>query len=400
MWGSAQIDFFIGSVRSLLFTAEIFPLNSKKSFNLLRSLTVMTDFLEVDDVTKRFGPITALDGVSFEVEKGDYFVVLGPIGSGRTTMLKCIAGLLKPDSGSIRIGGRDVTHEPPENRGVSFMPPGYALFPHLTVWDNVAYGPWIKDLPRREVEEKTRSALEMVGLLHRSNSYPHELSGGQRQRVALARALASGVSLLLLDEPLSALDAIIAMEVRSELKRLTKEIGLTVVHTTHNREEALAVADEIVVLRRGRVEQIDEPEELYSEPETLFVASFVGDFNLLEGLVVDSGDGWLLVDVAGLGRLKVKGKWRRGERVVVSINPLAIRLGRDINVFRGVIEAVSRSAVITRLWVRVGEVKVKVNLPSREAFGLDAGREVTVSFPVNVTVYPYPARGLVKALEA
>ena len=360
----------------------------------------MTDFLEIDGVTKRFGPITALDGISFEVDKGDYLVVLGPIGSGRTTLLKCIAGLLKPDSGSIRIGGRDVTHEPPENRGVSFMPPGYALFPHLTVWDNVAYGPWIKDLPRREVEEKTRSALEMVGLLHRSNSYPHELSGGQRQRVALARALASGANLLLLDEPLSALDAIIAMEVRSELKRLTKEIGLTVVHTTHNREEALAIADEIVVLRRGRVEQVDEPEELYSKPETLFVASFVGDFNLLEGVVVDSRDGWLLVDVAGLGRLKVKGEWRRGERVVVSINPLAIRLGGDINVFRGVIEAVSRSAVITRLWVRVGEAKVKVDLPSREAFGLDAGREVAVSFPVNVTVYPYPARGLVRALEA
>jgi len=360
----------------------------------------MTDYLEVDGVTKRFGPITALDGVSFEVDRGDYLVVLGPIGSGRTTLLKCIAGLLKPDSGSIRIGGRDVTHEPPENRGVSFMPPGYALFPHLTVWDNVAYGPWIKDLPRREIEEKTQNALKMVGLLHRKNSYPHELSGGQRQRVALARALASGASLLLLDEPLSALDAIIAMEVRSELKRLTKEIELTVVHTTNNREEALAVADEIVVLRRGRVEQIDEPEELYSEPETLFVASFVGDFNLLGGLVVDSRDGWLLVDVSGLGSLKVKGEWKRGERVVVSINPLTIRLGGDINVFRGVIEAVSRSAVITRLWVRIGEVKVKVDLPSHEAFGLDAGREVAVSFPVNVTVYPYPSRGLDRALEA
>ncbi|RLE96916.1 MAG: polyamine ABC transporter ATP-binding protein, partial [Thermoprotei archaeon] len=201
----------------------------------------------VVNLKKSYGPIRALDGVTLEVGEGEYFVVLGPLGSGRSTLLKCIAGILEPDEGDVLIGGESVLGIPPEKRGVGYMPPGYALFPHMTVWENVAYGLWIRGFPKEEVEARVRDALELVGLLERAHSYPHQLSGGQRQRVALARALASGARVLLLDEPLTALDAILALEVRREVRALAKDLGLTVIHVTHDQEEAMAVADRIAV---------------------------------------------------------------------------------------------------------------------------------------------------------
>ncbi|MEM2371824.1 MAG: ABC transporter ATP-binding protein, partial [Thermofilaceae archaeon] len=205
----------------------------------------------VRDLHKKYGLIGALNGVTFEVLSNEYFVVLGPIGSGRSTLLKCLAGIIKPDSGDILFDGKSVVESSPEDRNVGYMPPGYALFPHMTVWDNVAYGLWIKGYPRSVIEPRVREALELVGLLSRAGSYPHQLSGGQRQRVALARALASGARLLLLDEPLSALDAVLTLEVRGEVRSLAKSLGLTVIHVTHNQEEAMAVADKVAVMRKG-----------------------------------------------------------------------------------------------------------------------------------------------------
>ncbi len=355
-------------------------------------------YLEVRHISKRFKFKKALEDVSFSVEKGEYLVVLGPVGSGRTTLLKIIAGLLNPDNGEIVIDGKVVNGVPPEERGIGFMPPGYALFPHMNVWDNVAYGLWVRNFPKDIIEKKVREALEMVGLLHRAKSFPDELSGGQRQRIALARTLASGAKILLLDEPFSALDAILAMEVRSELKELSKKLGLTVIHTTHNREEALAVADRVVVLRSGRIEQIGDPEKVYYNPSTLFVASFVGDFNLLEALVVDSVDGILELQVSGLGFIRAKGSWKVGERVVLSINPLSIELGCKTNCVEGEVEAVSRSPVVSRIWVRIGGMSIKVDKPSHEVFSLEAGEKISLSFPQDVSIYPYPEEGLVRAI--
>ena len=243
--------------------------------------------VSVRDLRKRYGAVKALDGVTFDVESGEYFVILGPVGSGRSTLLKCIAGLERPDSGDILFDGESVLGLPPEKRLVGYMPPGYALFPHMTVWENVAYGLWIRGYPRREVEERVEEALKLVGLLHRADSYPHQLSGGQRQRIALARALASGARVLLLDEPLTALDAVLTLEVRREVRRLAKSLGLTVIHVTHNQEEAMAVADRVAVMRRGKVEQVGSPEEVYFNPLTPFEAKFVADANLLPGKLVE-----------------------------------------------------------------------------------------------------------------
>lgn len=361
---------------------------------------VSKSYLEVRHVSKSFRYKKALEDVSFTVDKGEYFVVLGPVGSGRTTLLKIIAGLVEPDSGDIVIDGKVVNGIPPEERGIGYMPPGYALFPHMTVWDNVAYGLWVRNLPEDILEKNVREALEMVGLLHRAESFPDELSGGQRQRIALARALASGAKILLLDEPFSALDAILAMEVRSELKELSRNLGLTVIHTTHNREEALAVADRILVLRRGMVEQIGRPEDVYRNPDTLFVASFVCDSNLLEAVVVDREENTSVLHVMGLGYIKVENDLNVGERVVVSINPLLLRIGCNINIncVEGVVEAVSRSPVVSRIWLKCGSVTLKVDRPSHEVFSLQPGDRLRVSLPTKVKVYPYPEEGLVKAV--
>ena len=337
-------------------------------------------------------------GVSFEVMEGEYVVVLGPIGSGRSTLLKCIAGIVEPDEGDVVIDGVSVLDLPPEERGVGYMPPGYALFPHMTVWDNVAYGLWIKGYSKSEIESRVREVLELVGLLHRARSYPHELSGGMRQRIALARALASGAQLLLLDEPLTALDAILAVEVRHEVRGLVKDLGLTVVHVTHNQEEAMAVADRIVVMRRGRVEQVGAPEEIYFNPRTLFVAKFVSDANLLAGRLVEISNGYGVVEVNGIGPIKVRCRgFREGSRVVVAVRPEAIKLGSGE--IAGRVKTVSRLGAFTRIWVSAGDVVLRVDVPTVEALSIGEGDELLLSMPLDAPVFRYPRSGLGGALE-
>jgi spermidine/putrescine transport system ATP-binding protein len=227
-------------------------------------------------VTKRFDEITALDGVNLSIEDGEYVCVLGPTGAGKTTLLRIMAGLLKSDEGEIYIDGKRVNDLPPEARDTVYMYQQYALFPHMTVWQNVSYGPEIKDWDGEKVEQLTTEILEMVRLAERRDAYPHELSGGMQQRVALSRGIASGARILLLDEPLGALDARLRVDLRAQLKQLVKDQGLTAVHVTHDQEEALMTADRVVVLRNGRVEQIGTPHEVYSRPQSIFVASFVG----------------------------------------------------------------------------------------------------------------------------
>ncbi len=236
-----------------------------------------------DRVTKRFGGVTAVDGVTLAIRRGEFFALLGPSGCGKTTLLRMIAGLEEPDEGTVRIGGVDSTRVPPHRRPVNMVFQQYALFPHLTVEQNVAFGLAYKTLSRSERTERVAATLRLVRLTGLERRRPDQLSGGQRQRVALARALVLEPQVLLLDEPLAALDPNLRREVQGELKGLQRTLGITFVFVTHDREEALALSDRIAVMDHGRIEQVGTPIEVFETPETEFVARFLGATNVFTG---------------------------------------------------------------------------------------------------------------------
>ena len=242
--------------------------------------------IEARNVSKRFGDFVALDDVSVEVESGSLTALLGPSGSGKSTLLRVIAGLEQPDTGAVFISGKEATVLAPQKRGVGFVFQHYAPFKHMTVWENVAFGLKIRRRPKAEIRARVNQLLDLVQLAGLGKRYPAQLSGGQRQRMALARALAPEPEVLLLDEPFGALDARVRAELREWLRRLHDEVHVTTVFVTHDQEEALELADRIVVMNRGRVEQIAPPRELYDHPENAFVMSFVGPVNRL-------GDAWV-----------------------------------------------------------------------------------------------------------
>ncbi|GLV49227.1 hypothetical protein TJA_23290 [Thermus sp. LT1-2-5] len=239
--------------------------------------------VELIGVHKRYGRVVAVDGVNLAVREGEFFTLLGPSGCGKTTTLRLVAGFETPDQGEVRIAERNVNRLPPEQRPIGMVFQNYALFPNMTVYGNVAFPLRLRRLPERAVRERVGQLLEMVHLVGLEGRYPRELSGGQQQRVALARALAREPKVLLLDEPLSALDAKIREELRGELKRLQRETGLTALYVTHDQEEALALSDRIAVMREGRVEQLGTPREIYERPANAFVARFVGAGTLVPG---------------------------------------------------------------------------------------------------------------------
>jgi spermidine/putrescine transport system ATP-binding protein/putrescine transport system ATP-binding protein len=239
--------------------------------------------LKIDGVTRRFGDVTALDDVSLEIGQGEFFALLGPSGCGKTTLLRIIAGFETPDRGAVTLDGDDLLAKPPNRRPISLMFQSYALFPHMTVAKNVAYGLEQERLSRQEIRKRVGEVLETVGLSQHGERRPAQLSGGQRQRVALARSIVKRPRLLLLDEPLSALDKKVRADMQLELKRLQHEVGITFVVVTHDQEEAMSLADRIAVFDSGTVCQVDEPVALYERPRTPFVAGFVGANNLFEG---------------------------------------------------------------------------------------------------------------------
>lgn len=237
----------------------------------------------VKDLVKRFGNFTAVDHVSFEVEQGELVALLGPSGSGKSTILRMISGLTAPDSGEIYLTGEDASSMPVQKRGVGFVFQHYALFKHMTVWQNIAFGLEVRKHSREEITRRVEELLELVQLRGYADHFPAQLSGGQRQRVALARALAPKPNVLLLDEPFGALDAKVREELRNWIRRLHDEVHVTSVFVTHDQNEALEISDKIVVVHRGRVEQIGPPREIYEQPKTPFVASFIGPVNILRG---------------------------------------------------------------------------------------------------------------------
>jgi putative spermidine/putrescine transport system ATP-binding protein len=241
----------------------------------------MTPAIELRATRRAFGPVVALDSVSLSIAPGEFFALLGPSGSGKTTCLRLIAGFDQPDSGSILLDGEDVTNAPPFARNVNTVFQDYALFPHMNVAENVAYGPRVRGVSRTQRVWKARAMLELVRLGEFGLRRPHELSGGQKQRVALARALINEPRVLLLDEPLGALDLKLREEMQTELKRLQQQLGITFVFVTHDQGEALSMADRIAVFSNGRIEQLDTPRELYNRPRTAYVARFVGSANVV-----------------------------------------------------------------------------------------------------------------------
>ncbi len=279
--------------------------------------------LRARGITKRFGAFTALDDVSLEVEAGKLVCFLGPSGCGKTTLLRVIAGLEAQDAGSIEIGGREVSQLPPAQRDFGIVFQSYALFPNLTVAQNVGYGLVNRRKARAEIAGRVAELLALVGMPEQGSKYPAQLSGGQQQRVALARALASSPSLLLLDEPLSALDARVRVHLRDEIKALQRRLGITTVMVTHDQEEALAMADRIVVMNRGRIEQVGSGAEIYGHPASAFVADFVGEMNVLDAVVVGPG-------VARVGALTLQcdglGTHVQGQRVKLGLRPEEVRI--------------------------------------------------------------------------
>lgn len=238
--------------------------------------------IEVRGLSKAFGAFQAVQNVNFDIEKGRLVGLLGPSGGGKTTVLRMLAGLETPSGGEIRFHGEKVTHLPPQARGIGFVFQNYALFKHMTVAENIAFGLSVQKRDRREIRERVRQMIELVGLTPFEDRYPHQLSGGQRQRVAFARALAPEPQLLLLDEPFAAIDAKVRKELRLWLKEMIARVGVTSIFVTHDQEEAVEVADEIMIMNGGRLEQKGTPWEVYKQPQTPFVASFLGDSNVLE----------------------------------------------------------------------------------------------------------------------
>src|SRR6266436_4822653 len=236
-------------------------------------------FLELDRVGKQFGPNTVVDDFSLAVGKGEFVSFLGPSGCGKTTTLQMIAGFLDPSHGAIRLEGRDLTAVPPAKRGLGIVFQSYALFPHMTAAENVAFGLEMRRVPRVERDEHVRATLAMVGLAGYEDRYPRRMSGGQQQRVALARALVIRPNVLLLDEPLSNLDARLRLELREEIRRIHAQTRITTLYVTHDQKEALSLADRIAVMRNGRIEQIGDPRAIYRSPANRFVADFIGETN-------------------------------------------------------------------------------------------------------------------------
>jgi spermidine/putrescine transport system ATP-binding protein len=314
--------------------------------------------VEFRAVTKRFGDLTAVDAISFQVRKGEFLSLLGPSGCGKTTSLRMIAGFEQPDEGEILIGGVDAVGTPPYRRDVNTVFQQYALFPHMTILDNVAYGMKQNRVAKSERYARAREALELVRLTGREKHRPSMLSGGQQQRVALARALVNRPRVLLLDEPLGALDLKLRKEMQIELTRIQQQVGITFIYVTHDQGEALSMSDRIAVMSEGVIEQLDVPAEIYDRPLTAFVADFIGEMNFLQGKVTETGDGEYHLDTGAGVVVQARGEATRGQAARVGIRPARLRIATAP--VQGAVNA-ARAVVDTKMYLG-DEVQVVATL--------------------------------------
>ncbi|MEM5386950.1 ABC transporter ATP-binding protein [Paraburkholderia phymatum] len=322
-------------------------------------------FLEIDSLHKTFGANTALHHFDMQIERGEFITFLGPSGCGKTTVLRMIAGFESPTRGTIRLDGRDVTHLRTRQRKVGMVFQAYALFPNMTVAENIGFGLKVAHRPQSEIKQRVDEMLQLIKLPHLGERYPWQLSGGQQQRVALARALAGKPQVLLLDEPLSALDAKIRISLRQDIRALQRELGITSIFVTHDQEEALSISDRIVVMNEGRVEQIGTPLEIYNYPRTRFVASFVGTLNILSGHVIDPSTGRMAVDGQELRTTQTLPADDAGKKRMLALRPEAIVLeapaaGR--NTLTATVEEVSFLGAIVRIRTRVKDEVISLDI--------------------------------------
>jgi len=343
-----------------------------------------TPDVRLEGVVKSFEGAVAVDGISVEVPRGSFFALLGPSGCGKTTTLRMIGGFDEPTEGRIFLGDQDVVGLPPYKRDVNTVFQSYALFPHMTIEDNVSFGLERKGVPKDEVKGRVAEMLELVGLSGFGKRKPRQLSGGQQQRVALARALVNHPRVLLLDEPLGALDLKLRKQMQLELKRIQHEIGITFVHVTHDQEEAMTMADTIAVMNGGRIEQLGPPQELYERPATAFVAGFLGVSNLLPG-VVDGPDS-VRLDSGTIVRARVGG---RSGAVAAGVRPEKIQLGAGggANELAGTIMETAYIGVATQVVVRtpVGTVQVFAQNIDSRGHVPSRGSQVTLSWSPEAT---------------
>ena len=342
-------------------------------------------FLEIHDLRKAFGPSTAVEHFRLDVERGEFVSFLGPSGCGKTTTLRMIAGFETPTSGTIRVNAVDITRRPPNQRNVGMVFQAYALFPNMTVAENVGFGLRVAKRPAAEIAQRVDEMLKLIKLPSLAKRYPYQLSGGQQQRVALARALAIQPQVLLLDEPLSALDAKIRVSLRNEIRGIQRELGITTIYVTHDQEEALSMSDRVVVMSEGRVEQVGTPFEIYNFPRTTFVASFVGTLSVLRGQVGDPGRGSIVIDGQEIEAARGLEVARRGETRAVALRPEIVTLGAGAggaNRMTGTVEDVNFLGSIVRVRVRFRENAISLDTFNNPNLAPPArGQVLTVSFP-------------------
>ncbi len=346
-------------------------------------------FLTLSGVNKTFGDTVAVSDFNLSIEPGEFVSFLGPSGCGKTTTLRMVAGFEQPTGGVVTLAGEDITHARPSKRDVGMVFQSYALFPNMTVAENIGFGLKVKDVDKTEINSRVKELLDLISMPDKLKSYPHELSGGQQQRVALARALAIRPKVLLLDEPLSALDAKIRDELRNEIRRIQRQLDITTIYVTHDQEEALALSDRVVVMSRGLIEQVGTPFEIYNYPTTDFVASFVGRLNRIPATVVDQQRGSL---DSGGHTIETGNPLNasNARKVDVLLRPEELELdGHDSNRMPGTVTSVTFLGSIVRATVDVGSASLTVDLFNERLLTLPTtGQIVTVTFPPHACWVP------------
>lgn len=360
--------------------------------------------IKIENVVKRFGSFTAIDNVSLTVADQEFVVLLGPSGCGKTTLLRAVAGLGMADAGCIQIGGRDVTYLPPRQRGISMVFQSYAIFPHMSVYDNIAFGLKMHKIDKLEIDRRVRQAAELLHIEAMLERFPNKMSGGQRQRVAVARAIAMRADVLLMDEPLSNLDALLRLEMRAELKRLLAELKVTTIYVTHDQIEAMSMGDRIAVMQEGIIQQCDHPTVVYDQPANRFVGGFIGNppMNFIQGQVQKRGDSQAIVRISDFdlvpgspsqpllqrhdGQMVMLGI--RAENMEISKDGASAAASATIKARVLVVEPLGSQNLLT---VAMGTDRVKVS--THPTFQVMPGEEIWLRFPADKIRWFDPERG-------
>jgi ABC-type Fe3+/spermidine/putrescine transport system ATPase subunit len=356
--------------------------------------------VELVDMTKRYGRIVANDHVNLTIRDQEYVSILGPSGCGKTTLIQCITGIILPDEGDIFIDGQRVTQLPMEDRGIGYVFQNIALFPHMNVWENVTYASFVRGWPIRETRPLALEMLDMVRLGADTEDYPAELSRGSQQKTAIARSLVSRAKLLIFDEPLGSLDARMRSDLRYELRRLVKDLGLTALHVTHDQEEAMSISDRVIVMKAGRIMEVNDPVQLWRRPQNLFTVNFVGEANFMEGRVADAeSTGRTVVQLADGPPLTVsENRYDIGEKLVVAVRPQFVRLDdaeRENQLGGRIVDVIYTGS----LWYLIVElengvrVTVKNPVETRRSYAVDDAVTLSIA-PDDLLLYPYPENGL------